>query len=420
MQLYIDHIGFVSEKKKKALTFVQKVIDQRDQKRKGYQEWEKIVSIDFAGVRDVYDFEVPQSHMFVANGIVCHNSGKSALLKRITQIAPKGRYVSGKGVSAAGITAAVVRDEFLRGWALEAGAMVLSSDGVVCVDELDKMSSEDRSAMHEALENQTVSISKANIQATLIARTTVLAAANPKFGRFDPYAVIADQIDLPPTLINRFDLIFPIKDLPEETRDERMAKHILTLHQRPDINEPEIQTGILRKYIAYARQKIVPRLTDGALEEIKDFYLNMRKSGSGEGGIKSIPISARQLEALVRLSEASAKARLDDRVTRKDAKKAIELLDYCLMQVGFDRETGKIDIDRIATGIAATSRSHILILKDIISELETKLGKAIPIDEVVAEAKNRGLDEDKVEEALERLKRSGDVYEPKRGFIGKL
>ncbi len=346
-------------------------------------------------------------------------SGKSALLKRITQIAPKGRYVSGKGVSAAGITAAVVRDEFLHGWALEAGAMVLSSDGLVCVDELDKMSSEDRSAMHEALENQTVSISKANIQATLIARTTVLAAANPKFGRFDPYAVIADQIDLPPTLINRFDLIFPIKDLPEETRDERMAKHILTLHQRPDINEPEIPTGILRKYIAYARQRVSPKLTDGALEEIKEFYLKMRKSG-GEGEIKTIPISARQLEALVRLSEASAKSRLDDKVTRKDAKKAIELLDYCLMQVGFDRETGKIDIDRIATGVGATQRSHILILKDIIGELETKLGKTIPINDVVVEAKNRGLDEDKVEEALERLKRSGDVFEPRRGFVSRI
>ena len=347
-------------------------------------------------------------------------SGKSALLKRITQIAPKGRYVSGKGVSGAGITAAVVRDEFLRGWALEAGAMVLSSDGVVCVDELDKMSSEDRAAMHEALENQTVSISKANIQATLIARTTVLAAANPKFGRFDPFGIIADQIDLPPTLINRFDLIFPIKDLPEETRDESMAKHILNLHQRPDIGEPEINTDLLRKYIAYARQRVSPRLTDGALEEIKEFYLRMRKSGGAEGSIKTIPISARQLEALVRLSEASAKARMDDRVTRKDAKKAIELLDYCLMQVGFDKETGKIDIDRIATGIAATQRNHIMILKEIVSELETKLGKAIPIEDVISEAKNRGLDEDKVEEALERLKRSGDIYEPRRGFVSKI
>ncbi len=422
IELFAKHIGFNSEKKKLNLNHVLENVRSRSniQKRKTPQRYEKIVKIMPAGIRDVYDFEVPASHMFIANGIVSHNSGKSALLKRITLIAPKGRYVSGKGVSGAGLTAAVVRDEFLKGWALEAGAMVLSSDGLICVDEMDKMSNEDRAAMHEALENQTVSISKANIQATLIARTTVLAAANPKFGRFDPYGIIADQIDMPPTLINRFDLIFPIKDLPDETRDDRMAKHILALHQAPDLNEPEISTDLLRKFVAYARQRIFPKLTDGALEEIKEYYLKMRKSGSGEGGIKAIPISARQLEALVRLSEASAKARLDDRVTRKDAKKAIELLDYCLMQVGFDRETGKIDIDRIATGVGASQRSHILIVKDVITELESRLGKTIPIEEVYAEAKNRGLDEPKIDEALERLKRSGDIYEPRRGHIGKL
>jgi len=140
-------------------------------------------------------------------------SGKSQLLKRTSIVAPKARYVSGKGVSGAGLTATVVKDEFLRGWALEAGTLVLASGGIACIDEMDKMSVEDRSAMHEALEQQTVSISKANVQATLIARTTVLAAANPKLGRFDPYAVLGDQINLPPPLINRFDLIFPVRDM---------------------------------------------------------------------------------------------------------------------------------------------------------------------------------------------------------------
>lgn len=346
-------------------------------------------------------------------------SGKSALLKRINLIAPKGRYVSGKGVSGAGITASVVRDEFLKGWSLEAGALVLANNGLCCIDEMDKMSSEDRGAMHEALEQQTVSISKANIQATLLARTTVLAAANPKFGRFDPYGIIADQIDLPPTLINRFDLIFTIKDLPDEARDTAMATHILNLHQTPDIKEPEIPSNLLKKYIAYARQNIHPKLSDGALEEIKDYYVRMRLSGGSEEGIRTIPISARQLEALVRLSEASARVRLQNRVTRKDAKKAIELLEYCLMGVGFDKETGKIDIDRIATGISATQRSQITIAKEIISELESKIGKTIPIDDIVKEARERGVDEERVEEILQRLKQTGDIFEPKRGFIQK-
>jgi replicative DNA helicase Mcm len=318
------------------------------------------------------------------------------------------------------LTASVVRDEFLKGWSLEAGALVLASNGLCAIDEIDKMSNEDRDAMHEALEGQTVTISKANIQATLLARTTVLAAANPKFGRFDPYGIIADQINLPPTLINRFDLIFPIKDLPDEARDKEMASHILGLHQSPDFLEAEIDTGFLKKYMGYARQNIQPKLTDGAVDEIKKFYIKMRLSGSGEEGIRTIPISPRQLEALVRLAEASAKVKLSDKVTRKDAKRAIDLLNYCLIQVGLDRETGKIDIDRIATGITASQRGHIITIKDIISDLENKVGKTIPIDDIMDEARNREIAEEKVEEVLEKLKRSGDIFEPRRGFIQKL
>jgi replicative DNA helicase Mcm len=347
-------------------------------------------------------------------------AGKSAMLKRVNLIAPKARYVSGKGVSGAGITASVVRDEFLGGWSLEAGALVLASNGICMIDEMDKMSTDDRAAMHEALEQQTVSISKANIQATLLARTTVLAAANPKFGRFDPYGIIADQIDLPPTLINRFDLIFPIKDLPEETRDEKLASHILNLHQKPDTNEPEVSTDLLKRYVSYARQRIKPVLTDESLKEIKDYYLQMRSTVSGDEGIKAIPISPRQLEALVRLSEASAKIRLSDKVMKKDAKRAIEMIDYCLNQIGLDRETGKIDIDRIATGVSASQRSHIVLVKEIINELENKIGKTIPIDDVIDEARLKEIPEDKVEEALEKLKRSGDLFEPRRGFISRI
>jgi len=347
-------------------------------------------------------------------------AGKSALLKRSNIIAPKSRYVSGKGVSAAGLTASVVKDEFLKGWSLEAGAMVLASNGLCCIDEMDKISPEDRGAMHEAMENQTVSISKANIQATLLARTTVLAAANPKFGRFDPYGIIAEQIDLPPTLINRFDLIFTIKDLPDEKKDGQLASHILNLHQSPNVQEPDVDTPLLKKYIGYAKRKINPKLTDGAIEEIKKYYLKMRASGAGEEGIRAIPISPRQLEALVRLSEANARIRLSNEVTRKDSKKAITLLEYSLMDVGFDRETGKIDIDRIATGVSASTRSHILVVKEIINELESKIGKTIPIDDVVVSAKEKGVSEDKVEEVIEKLKRTGDLFEPRSGFVSKI
>ncbi len=347
-------------------------------------------------------------------------AGKSQLLKRIAVIAPKGRYVSGKGATGAGLTASVVRDEFLKGWSLEAGALVLANKGICMIDELDKMSQEDRSAMHEALEQQTITISKANIQATLMARTSVLAAANPKFGRFDPYETLAKQIDLPVTLINRFDLIFPIKDFPNPEKDEEMAKHILLLHQQPIGKEQEIPTKLMKKYIAYARQKIYPTLTDSALEEIKKYYLKMRSKYSEEGEVKVIPISPRQLEALVRLAEANARVRLSNRVTKKDAKRAIDLLHYCLTQVGIDPETGRIDIDRITTGITASQRSKISTIREIIEDLENTLGKTIPIEDILREAKEKGISEDQVEEVLEKLKRSGDVFEPRRGFIQRI
>lgn len=347
-------------------------------------------------------------------------AGKSQLLKRVSEVAPKARYVSGKGASGAGLTATVVKDEFIRGYALEAGALVLANRGICCIDELDKMSKEDRSAMHEALEQQTVTISKANIQATLRSETTVLAAANPKFGRFDPFEILAKQIDLPSTLINRFDLIFPIKDLPNEGNDEKLASFILNMHKDKSEIETEIDNDMLRKYFAYARQKIKPVLSEEAIEEIKAYYIQMRSSGSEEGGVKAIPITARQLEALVRLSEASAKVRLSAIVTREDAKRAVDLVHHCLSQIGMDPETGKFDIDRISSGVTANERGSIVLVKEMINELEIKLGKTIGIEDILVEASAKGVKEDKVVEIIEKLKRSGDIYEPKKGFISKI
>ncbi|MBI3052187.1 hypothetical protein HYY74_07090 [Candidatus Woesearchaeota archaeon] len=274
--------------------------------------------------------------------------------------------------------------------------------------------------------HNTLSVSKASIQSTLLTRTTVLVAANPKLGRFDPFSVLASQIDMPPTLINRFDLIFPITDIPNKAKDEKMAQHILFLHQTPEQIEAEIGTDFLKKYVAYARQNISPVLTDSALNEIKDFYVQMRSLGIreeitfgiGEGHeVRAIPISARQLEALIRLSEASARTRLSQKVTKEDAQRAIELVRYCLMQVGFDRKTGQIDIDRISTGIPASERSRIYAVRDIIKELESKIGNLIPVEDILKIALDKGIAETDVEQLIEKLKRDGDIYEPKPGFV---
>ncbi|MEM4152653.1 MAG: minichromosome maintenance protein MCM [Candidatus Pacearchaeota archaeon] len=346
---------------------------------------------------------------------------KSVILKFVSSIAPKGRYVVGKAATQAGITATVVRDEYLKGWALEAGAMVLANKGIACIDEMEKMSEEDRSAMHEAMEQQTVTISKANVQATLRAETSVLGAANPKFSRFDPYAPVAQQIDMSPTLINRFDLIFVLKDIPEKTKDEAIATHVLLEHRKA-APKPPIEPELLKKYIAYARQKIFPELTEKAVEEIKNFYVNLRNAPAlSEDAIyqRPIPISARQLEALIRLSEASARARLSKKVTREDALRAIEIMHFYLLQVGIDKETGSLDIDKIVTGIPASERSKIVFVRDAILKLESRIGKLIPIDELKAELSEK-INDAEFEEILDKLKRSGDIFEPKKGFVQRI
>ena len=344
---------------------------------------------------------------------------KSVMLKFIASIAPKGRYVSGKAATAAGMTAAVVKDEFLKGWSLEAGAMVLSNKGLVAIDEIEKMNEHDRSTMHEAMEQQSVTISKANIQASLRAETTVLAAGNPKLGRFDPYTPVPQQIDISPALLSRFDVIFIIRDLPNKSIDEAIATHVLEEHKQEVIREV-IEPKLLRKYIAYAKQKLKPKLTDEAIEEIKNFYVKLRnQSVKSDSDMKPIPITARQLEGIVRLAEAHAKLHLKEKVTVKDAKKAIELLKTSLSQVGYDEEAKTFDIDRITTGITSSKRGKILAVKETISQLESRLGKLIPIEELEKLLIDK-LSKAELEEALDQLSKAGDIFKPKKGYIQKI
>jgi replicative DNA helicase Mcm len=380
----------------------------------GYEEIKEALVLQmFGGVRKVSDdgtISRGDIHLFLMGD---PGVAKSVTLKFISNIAPKGRYIVGMAASGPGITATVVRDEFLKGWSLEAGAMVLANKGVVCIDEIEKMGAEDRSAMHEALEQQTVTISKANVQATLSAQTSVLAAGNPKYGRFEPSQSIVDQIDLPPALINRFDLIFIQRDLPNLEQDDKIATHVLNMHQMNEV-KPAVDQDLFKKYVAYAKQKIQPKLTKEAVDEIKNFYVKMRKASlDGEG--KSISISARQLQGLVRLAEAHAKSRLSPIVEVEDSQVAIRLTNYYLMQVGYDPETKTFDIDRFSTKISSSKRSKILLVKDSIKKLEEKFGKQIPIDELRVEMKD--MSDAEFEESIEKLKKSGDLFQPKQGFI---
>ncbi len=385
----------------------------------GYEEIKKSLVLQlFGGVKKVKkDGSKSRGDMHI---LLIGDPGvaKSVTLGFMANLSPKGRYVVGKSASGAGLTATVVRDEYLKGWSLEAGAMVLANKGLVCIDELEKMDPQDRSAMHEAMEQQTVTISKANVQASLKAETSVLAAANPKFGRFDPYQPIAQQIDLPPTLINRFDIIFTLRDIPDLAKDERIAMHVLHEH-RAESKDSLIPIELFRKYVAYAKQRIKPELTDEAILELKKFYVDLRNAPvASESGMRPIPISARQLNALIRMSEATAKIKLSAKVTRDDAKLAIEIMKYYLMQVGYDYESKTFDIDRFTTTMASSQRSKIFHVKDVITKLEERLGKLIPMEELEKELEGK-MTKDELEDAIGKLKSSGDIFNPRRGFIQK-
>ncbi|MBU4308207.1 MAG: hypothetical protein KJ566_00220, partial [Nanoarchaeota archaeon] len=266
--------------------------------------------------------------------------------------------------------------------------------------------------------HNTITISKANVQATLRSETSVLAAANPKFGRFDPYQSIAQQIDLPPTLINRFDIIFTLKDVPNKEKDEMIASHVLLEHVKAG-EEMTIPRDIFRKYVAYAKQRVKPELSDDAVREIKKFYVDLRnRPVSSESALRPIPISARQLQALIRMSKASAKLRLSNVITIEDAKRAIDLMKYYLMQVGYDYESKTFDIDRITTGITSSQRNRIFTVRDTIIKLESKIGKMIPIEEIVDALEDK-MTKSEIDEAINELNIKGEIFKPRKGYVGR-
>lgn len=352
--------------------------------------WDKIEAVEVIDNTNrkyeyVYDITVEDAHSFMANNLIIHN------------------------------TAAVIREK-AGGMVLEAGALVLADKGVACIDEIDKMKPEDRVAIHEAMEQQTVSVAKGGIIATLNARASVLAAANPALGRYDPYRLITENINLPVTILSRFDLIFVMKDEPNPEIDEKMSEHILSLHQkREPPEEAPIPPELLRKYISYAK-KIEPKLTDEAVKELKSFYLKMRSSSSSSQD-SPIAITPRQLEALVRLAEARARAALRTEVKAEDAKAIIKLMNASLQNVGIDVTTGKIDIDVIMTGKPKSLRDTMQVVRAAIAELQDESGAVEEEKLYKTLIEKFELKEEDIKKAVTQLLKEGLLYAPKPGFL---
>jgi len=343
-------------------------------------------------------------------------TAKSQLLQYVAKVAPRGLYTSGRGSTAAGLTAAVLRER-RGGMTLEAGALVLADKGVACIDEIDKMRPEDRVAIHEAMEQHTVSVAKGGIVATLNARTAILAAANPAFGRYDPYRTVAENITLPVTILSRFDLIFVLRDVPEKEVDAKMTEHILDLHRTgtPPVEAP-ISPELLRKYISYSRS-VKPALTKEALERLKDFYLTMRSASETEG--TPIAITARQLESLVRVAEARARAALRKEILAEDAEASIAIMKRSLGEVGIDVSSHKLDIDIIMTGKPKSLRDKLQVVLGTLIEMEKDTGmveRSALLEKLETES---SILSGEAERLLGQMLREGTIYSPKEGYLKK-
>ncbi|MBD3193744.1 MAG: hypothetical protein GF317_01720 [Candidatus Lokiarchaeota archaeon] len=387
--------------------------------------WDQIKKIEILNKNTyVYDIGTEDDHFILAKGnIIAHNS---EILKSSVDISPRGLYTSGKGSTAVGLTAAVIKDSDTGQMNLEAGAIVLANGGIAAIDEFDKMDSADRSALHEAMEQQTVSIAKAGIVATLKAETAVIAAANPHSGRYDIYKTPTQNIRLPPSLLSRFDLIFVVVDRPNRAEDAQMAEFILqsamsNADQPADDEDKKkvapISGELLKKYIKHAKRTCKPILTNDAKEKIKEFYLELRSDYDSEDAIVSI--LARNLDALVRLSEAHAKMALRKDVLKDDVDEIIKIFKRYLKDTGYDETTGKIDMDRIFVGQSRSKLNKLDTLlnrlKEIFEENAWKMLERKNIIQILD--LEESLDEDFIKNALNDLTSEGTLYEPRVGYL---
>ncbi|GAU97634.1 hypothetical protein RvY_08898-2 [Ramazzottius varieornatus] len=375
----------------------------------GYQDIKKsIASLLFGGSRK----RMPDglSRRGDINVLLLGDPGtaKSQLLKFVERVAPIGVYTSGKGSSAAGLTAAVVKDPQSSNFAIEGGAMVLADGGVVCIDEFDKMREDDRVAIHEAMEQQTISIAKAGITTTLNSRCSVLAAANSVFGRWDDTKGDSNM-EFMPTILSRFDMIFIVKDVHDVQRDTILAKHVIGIHVNADTmteeKEGELTLNFLRKYIMYCRETCGPRLSDAAAEKLKHRYVLMRSGLRSQDGEKppAIPITVRQLEAVVRISEALAKMQLLPFATVQHVDEALRLFQVSTLDAAASGSLTGAD--------EFTTHDEHQLFSRIEAQIKRRfnIGSQVSVHNIVQELSKQKYPESAVFKVISALVRRGEL-----------
>ena len=341
-------------------------------------------------------------------------TAKSEMLKFTAKIAPRGLYTSGRGSTAAGLTAAVIRDKSGI-MMLEAGAVVLGDQGIVCIDEFDKIKPEDRSALHEVMEQQTCSVAKGGIVATLNARTSILSAANPIYGKYDPYKNITENVNLPVPLLTRFDLIFIVRDNPDKEKDNLVASHILEIHRDTEkAARPAIDIDLFSKYLSYAKQ-IEPTLTPEAIDIVRSYYMEMRRIES-EG---MITVTPRQLEGLIRLASARARLLLKDMVEAEDAQRAIYLVDQMMRTAGVDVNTGKTDLGVLygkPQSVVSKEKMFMELFRGLTGAENNDVEDKVLVDELVKTGK---FSDEEARKYIQKFNREGQIFERRPGFWAK-
>lgn len=353
--------------------------------------------------------------------------GISRILRSAVRLSPRSTYTNGAEASKAGLTAAAARTGGADGpWELKSGALPIADRGLAAIDNIEAAGGDVTGALPEPMERQQVTISKASIHKSIDTRVGILAAGSSTYGRFDQYEPLADQLPVDTQVLTLFDLMFTVVDNPQPDTDEEIAEHILGIHRAgeqeqaghqsdpPESATAPFEPAFVRNYISYARQ-ITPVLTDDAKEWITDFYVDLRSRGADEDA--PVPVSARKLEALVRLSEASARVRLSESVELEDAKRVTDLVEASLKDVGVDPETGQFDADVVETETSQEQRERIQNVKDLIATVEQEYDAGAPVDEVLDRAGEIGLEPGKVEAEIERQRTKGNVYEPKQGHL---